>query len=695
MPKPKLALLVLGCIAILRSESQIELIAQNVRNESNKTIADQDVTIRMGGKFVRADHLILCRDTGEAELFGNVYVMQPNEDLLLGDYIWLKDGDTDQAKIDHFFTMSSGNGMWLAGNEARIDGNISVIKNGSLSGCAPARPDWSIRFSGAEHNRQTSRVHLYNSVFYAGRFPIFYLPYFGYYTDNKRHSGLLLPSWGHSDEDGALYELPLYLAPFDAWDIEIWQQKRTERGSGAAMIARFVDSPYSRGEITLGRFSDDAKYVREHNIEHLRKEGGSLKYERSRLFTDEQSAHQEGLLIDYQNYSDIEYVRLRSIDPKKKQEEVDYRVANKADYFIKSDDLYFGLYSRHFKDYKVTANNDAIIQVLPEMQAHIFSREFFMKNFLISADLRHRRLDRKEGILANDYALNLPIAFNASLLDGYLRFNSEVLTSLHRINYSRLGGAAVKDGEHYAGAVKTGVSTTLAKPYESFFHTLYASITLSDRIFTKKKGYFDYESFPSLIEDNENRTAELQISQFFFDSKGREVLAHRLIQPATIDSEQELLDMTNEIQISMSGMKLANETVYSHKEGDFASNVSTINFSLGALGIGGTYLYNRPSGSRVTKRYFMGNADLKIDTNNIFRASFQRDLLADENRGWEVAYLYKRNCWEAELSFSREITPYSIAGGTAETKTSDIIFLKVVLIPLGEFGQQIYSNERM
>ncbi|MDR0746984.1 MAG: hypothetical protein LBE89_03715 [Helicobacteraceae bacterium] len=692
---PKLALLILGSIAVLRAESQIELIAQNVRNEGNKTIADEDVTIRMGGKFVRADHLIFCRETGEAELFGNVYVTQPNEDLVLGDYIWLKNGDTDQAKIDHFFTMSSGNGIWLAGNEARIDGNFSVIQNGSISGCAPARPDWSIRFGSAEHNRQTSRVHLYNSIFYAGRFPIFYLPYFGYYTDNKRHSGLLFPNWGHSDDDGALYELPLYLAPFDAWDVEIWQQKRAKRGNGTAVIARFVDSPYSKGEVTLGRFSDSAEYVKENNIEHSRKEGWSLNYERTRLFTDEKSTHQEGLLIDFQDYSDIEYVRLRSIDPKKKQEEVDYRVANKVDYFVKNDDLYFGLYSRYFKDYRVAANNDAMIQVLPETQAHLFSREIFTKNFLISADLRYRRFDRKEGIQANDYALNLPIAFSAPLLDGYMRFNSEISTSLYRIDYSRLGGAVVENGERYASTVKAGVSTTLAKPYKNFFHTLYASVTLSDRFFSKKEGYFDDDSFPPLIEDSEDRVAELQLSQFFFDRQGREVIAHRLTQPAAIDGAQELLDMTNEIQVSLSGMRLANETLYSHKEGDFTKNASTVNFSLGGLDIGGTYLYNRPSGSRVTKRYFRGNADLKIDANNILRASFQRDLLANENRGWTAAYLYRRSCWETELSFSREITPYSITGGTAETKTSDIIFLKVVLIPLGEFGQQIYSSERM
>ena len=102
--------------AVAAAESQIELIAQSVSNENNRTVASGDVSIRSDGRYARADHLILCRDTGEAELFGNVYLADGDDNIMVGDYLWLKDTASKNALIDHFFTISGETNLWMSAN---------------------------------------------------------------------------------------------------------------------------------------------------------------------------------------------------------------------------------------------------------------------------------------------------------------------------------------------------------------------------------------------------------------------------------------------------------------------------------------------------------------------------------------------------------------------------------------------------
>ena len=75
-------------------------------------------------------------------------------------------------------------------------------------------------------------MHLYNPVFYVGKVPVLYLPYFGFPTDKTRRSGLLIPEIAYLSEQGLYYKQPIYFAPMQSWDLEFDPQIRTRRGAG-------------------------------------------------------------------------------------------------------------------------------------------------------------------------------------------------------------------------------------------------------------------------------------------------------------------------------------------------------------------------------------------------------------------------------------------------------------------------------
>ncbi|MDR3347863.1 MAG: hypothetical protein LBN32_04540, partial [Helicobacteraceae bacterium] len=497
---PKAALLLLGIAAALFAEEQIEMFAQSVTHEGNITRAQGDVAIRSEGRFMRADNLIFCRDTGEGEMFGNVYYSRSNEDLIVSDYIWFKNGISRQLLVDHLFSAFAKSGLWLSGNEAEIDGNVSIIRQGALSGCDPSDPDWSIRFSSATYDRTDEWIDLYNSVFYAGGVPLIYLPYFGYYTDGKRHSGFLFPRWGNSNTDGTMFELPLYFAPFDFADLEIWKQWRGIRGEGEAMTLRFVDSAHSKGRINIGRFIDNISYAAAKGVQERVKYGGDILYERTRVFTDANSPDQEGLTLDYRDFNDIEYIQLRSIDPIRKENYIDYLVTNKADFFYKNDDIYANTNVRYFKDYKTRSNNDRIVQILPEAQLHLFNRSLFSKHVLFNADIRYRNLSRKIGSVAQDISVTTPIEWYFSAFDDFLKLSAQYQIDYYQIIYNNRGDKQLSNGTRSSSTLTLKAGTSVAKDYGNFFHTIDSGLTFIDTPAQNTRGDFTEDFYTPVVE---------------------------------------------------------------------------------------------------------------------------------------------------------------------------------------------------
>ena len=670
----------------------VELIAQNIYQEGNTTRANGDVLLRDSSQFLRSDYLILCKESGEAELFGNVYLSQPNQDVLIGDYLKLGGGPVKRGWIDNLFTQSNESGLWLAGNEGHMEGNITTVRQGSVSGCPAAAPDWSIRFSSARLDRQEAWVDLYNPRFYAGHVPVFYMPYFGYSTNMARRSGLLFPRFGQSSEEGTLFEIPYYLAPYDQWDLELWPQTRSRRGDGLAGTFRFVDSRHSKGTVNLGQFKDKPAFAEEKGLENANHWGGSIAYERTRVLSSAGSSHQEGLIAEYQDYSDVEYIQLESVDPDKREREINALITNKLDYFYKTDGLYGGFYTRHFNDLSTQAD-ESLVHIAPESHGHLFNRPLLFDNLLVSADLRHRNYERKSGVEATDWRLNVPVGYHFSLIEDYLLVSALWQGNYYRIDYTEPG---YQTGIHSQSQASVSVSTLLARPYSQVFHTLGAGITYTDPLTQSQEGQFD-GNFSSNVDTSEatrHETAAFGLSQYLHDSAGLAVLSHRLSQPVILDENNTLLDLQNELILQpRSDISLSNRSRWSHEYDALTSSTTTFS-KKGTLAYSLTYLYANKTGNKVTNRYLSASAGYQLSRRHRFFGNFARDLLSDETRGWQVGYTYNKGCWQTILSFTRKITPYTTAGGDADSTINDIIFLKLTLVPLGEVEQQLYEQER-
>ncbi len=689
-PKGALALFLLSA-SLLFGQQRYELYADRVQQEANTTRASGDVLLRDESRFLRANRLILCQQAESAELFGNVYFDDAEaKTTFITDYLRLQGGAHPEGWSDNLYAHFNESGLWLSGDEAYHEEGVLHVYSGTLSSCTPHGPDWSIRFSRATHHQEAQWLNLYNARLYAGHVPVLYTPYFGHSTDMTRRSGLLFPRFGYSRREGTLFEQPLYLAPHDWWDLELWHQTRTRRGEGVAATLRFVDSPHSKGQLSAGEFKERSSFQEEYEIENRRHYGVELDYERTRLFSSPRSHHQEGLRLRYQEYSDVDYLQVESIDPDKRDRSVGHILTDELDYFYKVDAGYGGLYLRHFKDLR-DSNRKDLVQIQPEGHGHLFSRPLFHRNLLYSLDLRYRNYSREEGLEAQELRAVLPVGYHTSVLNDYLQLSGVYQIDRYQIDYDDETTRGVDSRE----SLSLSVATMLARDFKAHFHTLGLSATYHEPLEHTRRGEF-FNDFSRDRQAGELSDASLSLglNQYLYNRRGTAVLTHRANQVIQMDRNNTLLELENElIWRPTSRLSLRNLSRYSHEHHTLVRASSSIELS-GDTGYSLTHLYRNPDGDGVDQRYLQASAHHRFNVAHRIEGAIERDLMTDETRRYRMAYQYNRGCWQSELSLARTLTPYTTSGGETDSRIHDIIFLRLTFNPLGEVIQQLYEEER-
>ena len=308
----KLFLLLFFLFASTLAAAPLELVADKILQEDTVTKAEGDVVLIRGLFYARADRIRYDHGSGIAELYGNVYLSHGENAYMLTDYAYLSLTEESLYTDNLFFEEPRAN-LWITATQTRFKDGSYRLEQAVTSSCNPNNPDWSIRFSSGSYDSESKWINLYNPRFYAGRVPVFYLPYFGYPTDQTRRSGLLQPRFGTSDVEGFVYEQPFYLTTGPTWDLEILPQYRERRGQGALGRLRFVDSPRSVGMIEAGFFKNNDDFVRENDYQRTEHAGYRLFYQREGVFKEPEEGEKDALRLDFTHISDVDYQEVKSV----------------------------------------------------------------------------------------------------------------------------------------------------------------------------------------------------------------------------------------------------------------------------------------------------------------------------------------------------------------------------------------------
>jgi len=187
----------------------IRFTADTVTYDSNADVvtASGDVRMNRDGNYLAADQVIWERKTGDVHAKGDVVLLTPEGDKLVGDTVQLTDTLRD-GTVDNLMIVLE-NGARVAATRGTRSGEVTTLENAIYSPCpvttdsgCPKRPSWAITAARVIDDPSTGRVR-----FVGGRLQLFgitlpLLPIFNVSRGNEGATGWLTPQFSISSKKG-------------------------------------------------------------------------------------------------------------------------------------------------------------------------------------------------------------------------------------------------------------------------------------------------------------------------------------------------------------------------------------------------------------------------------------------------------------------------------------------------------------
>jgi LPS-assembly protein len=199
------------------AEPAIEFSADQLTYDSTNDIVTASGQVRMSreGNYLAADRVVWTRKTGEVRADGNVVVIDPQGEKLIGDNVVLTDTLKDGVVNNLLVVLETG-GRIAARRGSRSNG-IITLENAAYSPCpvttesgCPRNPSWMITAARVIDDPATGRVR-----FQGGRLRLFgltlpLLPIFSVGTSGEGGTGWLVPELKISKNNGFEVAVPYY-----------------------------------------------------------------------------------------------------------------------------------------------------------------------------------------------------------------------------------------------------------------------------------------------------------------------------------------------------------------------------------------------------------------------------------------------------------------------------------------------------
>ena len=256
-----LPLLLLPSLYAQRARSGgISIHAQQMKVEaSGERLAEGNVRISQQGVFLlTADVAVYDGASGSIKAHGNVKIdFETGAGLIevtaqeLNYFVESGTGSLNEV------TAWFGDAFFFQGQRMEIEenGNVFIIRDGGISACNQATPQWSLRIKRARVRRE-GYAFVSNARFRVKNLPVVYIPYLVVPVMTERKSGLLTPSSGRSERNGSFYSQPFYWAPRRDLDFTITPSYFKEAGFNLDLETRYRPKDNLSGTF-LARYYND------------------------------------------------------------------------------------------------------------------------------------------------------------------------------------------------------------------------------------------------------------------------------------------------------------------------------------------------------------------------------------------------------------------------------------------------------
>jgi len=270
---------------------------------------DQNVSLQGHGEIrkvnglVKGDKIHYDLDTDQADAYGKVLLVNDGN-RFLGPEAHLKVSANEGFMLtpNYYFNASGGSGH--ADRVDLIDPDRSRFKRSYYTACQcvnpanPAndgkttRPAWYMTSTTFNVDTGSEVGEAYNAVVFFQGVPVFASPYLTFPLDNDRHTGLLPPTFGSNNTNGADLITPFYVNIAPDRDLTVYPRYMSNRGEQLSGTYRYMSPTYTG--------TDTLQYLPNDEIRHEKRWAMYLQHVQS-------LGDGFGVYVNYNRVSDINY----------------------------------------------------------------------------------------------------------------------------------------------------------------------------------------------------------------------------------------------------------------------------------------------------------------------------------------------------------------------------------------------------
>lgn len=257
--------------------------------QEGRSMLSGNVIISQPMRQLESDTTYLNRDPQThqittADLYGHIHMREPGR-LIIGEKAHVNLVDNSGTLYDSLYRMTlipltkslnksvpgrnitlnspieiEGLTAWgTARKITREPSGIVKIFKGTYTTCPPLQHTWMVKTNTLTLDKEEGRGTATGAQFYFHDTPLMYVPYFNFPLDNRRKTGFLFPSAGHSTETGYELALPFYWNIAPNYDATITPNLMELRGVQLNGEFRYL-TPSSNGNIHGSILPDDRQF---------------------------------------------------------------------------------------------------------------------------------------------------------------------------------------------------------------------------------------------------------------------------------------------------------------------------------------------------------------------------------------------------------------------------------------------------
>ncbi len=222
-----------------RKDQPTNLEADEQSGTIETPILEGNVALRRGDQFLGTDHMVFDSEKNTYVAEGNVRYQDSGIRIIAQRASGNQADDTHQIEdLQYQLIERRGNG---GAERIEMSGEHGSLINSTYSTCPPQEQHWKLVAGRIDVDSEEGFAVARNARLRIGSVPVLYMPWFKFPIDDRRHTGLLMPSISNSNRNGFDIRQPIYLNLAPNYDLTLSPRLMSRRGASLGSEFRYLE----------------------------------------------------------------------------------------------------------------------------------------------------------------------------------------------------------------------------------------------------------------------------------------------------------------------------------------------------------------------------------------------------------------------------------------------------------------------